>query len=115
MTIGERIKYLRKKRGISADKLAELIGKDRATIYRYENKDIEKMPTSVLEPLAKALGTTPAYLMGWEDKEEANNQNDDNEDIAKVALFGGDKEVTDEMWDEVKDYIEYIKQKHFKE
>ena len=37
------------------------------------------------------------------------------EDIAKVALFGGDKEVTDEMWDEVKNYVEYIKQKHSKD
>lgn len=66
MTIGERIKDLRKARGISVEKLAEAIGKDRATIYRYESKAIEDMPTSILEPLAKALGTTPAYLMGWE-------------------------------------------------
>lgn len=66
MTIGERIKELRRAKGISVDKLAEAIGKDRATIYRYESKAIEDMPTSILEPLAKALGTTPAYLMGWE-------------------------------------------------
>ncbi len=66
MTIGERIKQLRKEKGISVDKLAEMIGKDRATVYRYESKDIENMPTSVLEPLAKALGTTPSVLMGWE-------------------------------------------------
>ena len=70
MTIGERIKKLRKEKGISADKLAELIGKDRATIYRYESKDIENMPTGVLEPLSKALGTTPAFLMGWESNEK---------------------------------------------
>lgn len=67
MTIGERIRELRKEKGISVDKLAEIIGKDRATIYRYESNDIEKMPTSVLEPLATALGTTPAHLMGWDD------------------------------------------------
>ena len=66
MTVGDRIKTLRKEKGISVDTLAELIGKDRATVYRYESQDIEKMPTSVLEPLAKALGTTPAKLMGWE-------------------------------------------------
>ena len=42
MTVGERIKLLRKEKGISVDKLAELIGKDRATIYRYESKDIGK-------------------------------------------------------------------------
>lgn len=66
MTVGEKIKQLRKEKGMSADRLAELIGKDRATVYRYESSDIEKLPTNVLEPLAKALGTTPAALMGWE-------------------------------------------------
>lgn len=65
MTIGERIKKIRKDKGMSPEKLAELIGKDRATIYRYESNDIEKLPTNVLEPLCKALGTTPAYIMGW--------------------------------------------------
>lgn len=64
MTVGERIRNLRKEKGMSADKLGELIGKDRATVYRYESQDIENMPTSVLEPLAKALETTPAELMG---------------------------------------------------
>lgn len=68
MTIGERIKKLREEKNITVDKLAELIGKNRATIYRYESSEIEKLPTSVLEPLCKALGTTPAYIMGWDDK-----------------------------------------------
>ena len=67
MNIGERIKELRKEKGISVEMLAEAIGKDRATIYRYESKAIEDMPTSILEPLATALGTTPAYLMGWDE------------------------------------------------
>ena len=75
MTVGDRIKLLRKEKGISVDKLAELIGKDRATVYRYESQDIEKMPTSVLEPLAKALGTTPAQLMGWNDDKKDSNDN----------------------------------------
>ena len=26
------------------------------------------MPITVLEPLAKALNTTPAYIMGWEEE-----------------------------------------------
>ena len=29
----------------------------------------------------------------------------------KVALFGGEQEVTDEMWEEVKRFVEFIKQK----
>lgn len=41
--------------------------------------------------------------------------NDDMDNNAKVALFGGDTDVTDEMWEEVKDYAKYIKQKHNKQ
>lgn len=70
MTIGERIKLKRKELGITVDDLAVRLNKNRATIYRYESNEIEKLPTTVLEPLAKALNTTPAYLMGWNDNTE---------------------------------------------
>lgn len=65
MTIGERIKNRRKELGLTVDELAQRLEKNRATVYRYESNDIEKLPTTVLEPLAKALDVTPAYLMGW--------------------------------------------------
>lgn len=66
MNIGERIKKLRKERGISVDYIAEKLGKNRATIYRYESNDIENLPYPILVPLAEILGTTPMYLMGCE-------------------------------------------------
>lgn len=68
MTVGERMKLRRKELGMSVDDIAIKIGKDRATVYRYEGSEIENMPIGVLNPLAKALNTTPAYLMGWEEK-----------------------------------------------
>lgn len=67
MNIGKRIRDRRKELGLSADDLAEAIGKDRTTIYRYERGAIEKLPTNILVPIAEALHTTPAYLMGWDD------------------------------------------------
>lgn len=89
MTIGERIKKLREEKNITVDKLAELIGKNRATIYRYESSEIEKLPTSVLEPLCKALGTTPAYLMGWTDSNLSNIKNiEPIPTMVKVPLLG---------------------------
>lgn len=66
MTTGERLRTLRKELGISADDVAKALGVSRATVFRYEKGDIEKVPGSMLEPLAKVLHTTPAYLMGWE-------------------------------------------------
>ena len=70
MSLGKKIKYLRKKQNMSVDELASKLGKNRATIYRYENGDIENLPLDALDPLAKALRTTPGYLMGWGDTEE---------------------------------------------
>lgn len=68
MNIGERIRQRRIELGLSVDEIANRLDKNRATIYRYENNDIENLPTSALEPLAKILKTTPAYLMGWEEE-----------------------------------------------
>lgn len=73
MTIGERIKQRRKHLGMSAEKLGNLLGKNRATIFRYENGEIENLPIDILEPIAIALQTTPAYLMGWEEMEQSND------------------------------------------
>ena len=68
MTTGERIKRLRKDLGLSADKLGEMIGKDRSTIYRYERGDIKSATIDVIPRLAEALQTTPQYILGWDKK-----------------------------------------------
>ena len=70
MTVGQRIKQRRKELKISADELGKRLGKDRSTVFRYENGSIEKLPIDILEPIAKVLQTTPEYLMGWEEKIE---------------------------------------------
>ena len=69
LRIGERIRNRRKEIGISVDTVAEQLGKNRATVYRYESDDIENLPITILEPLAKILKTTPAHLMGWDTEE----------------------------------------------
>lgn len=66
-TIGSRIREKRLELGLSVDELAEKLGKNRATIYRYESDDIENFPISVIGPLSIVLQTSPAYLMGWKD------------------------------------------------
>ena len=67
MTVGERIKNRRKELGLSVDQVAENLNRTRATIYRYENNEIENLSITVLEPLAEILNTSPAYLAGWKD------------------------------------------------
>ena len=60
-----RIKALRKERGLTLEALAEAVGTSKQTIHRYENGIITNIPYSKVEALAKALGTTPADLVGW--------------------------------------------------
>ena len=71
MNIGNRIKERRMELKMSADSLAKLIGKDRSTVYRYESGSISKLSADMLEPLADALQTTPAYLIGLDRTEES--------------------------------------------
>ena len=65
MKMGEKIKQRRLELGFSVDEVARRLGKNRATIYRYENGNIKDLPIDVLVPLAEILETTPAELVGW--------------------------------------------------
>ena len=66
MTTHERIKKRRKELGLTAEQVAEALNISRATVYRYESAEIEKLPIDIIEPLARILQTTPEYLMGWD-------------------------------------------------
>ena len=130
MRIGERIKQRRLELGYTADALAKLLNKNRATIYRYENGDIENMPIDVLEPLAKALNTTPAYLMGWQEPHKASvtSQTEDyylDAETAEYAemlrtrpemrmLFSASRGISKEEMQEAVNYIEFIKSRNKK-
>ncbi|XME04039.1 helix-turn-helix domain-containing protein [Lachnospiraceae bacterium C1.1] len=64
MNIGERIKKIRKERGMSAEDVAEKLGVSISTLYRYENSSISKIPVTVIDKLCEILGTTAKSLMG---------------------------------------------------
>ena len=47
MNIGQRIKQRRIELGLTVDDIAEKIGKNRATVYRYESNEIEDLPKAI--------------------------------------------------------------------
>lgn len=63
MSMGERIKTLRKENGLTQTKLANYIGVEANTISRWENDKIEASHVYVVK-LADVLGTTADYLLG---------------------------------------------------
>ena len=74
MTVGERIKEIRTKIGMSQVEFADKIDVSKQTLYKYENNIITNIPSDKIEAAAKIGGVTPAFLMGWDkiDKKYSN-------------------------------------------
>lgn len=64
----ERLKTRRLEIGKTLRDVAEDIGVRHQTIHRYENGAIEKIDTTTIEKLARAVQCSPAFLMGWQDE-----------------------------------------------
>ena len=62
----ERIKERRLELEMSYQDLSDATGISKSTLQRYETGYIKKVPINQIEVLAKALHTTPSYLMGWD-------------------------------------------------
>lgn len=50
--------------------MADFAQTTKQTIYKYEMGVITNIPSDKVEAIAEILKTTPAYLMGWEEKVE---------------------------------------------
>jgi transcriptional regulator with XRE-family HTH domain len=103
--IGDKIKARRIELGLSVDELAEKIGKNRSTVYRYENKEIENLPTSILNPLVKALQVPPDYFVDWEDFPTADSS-EISPEAAETASMIHEAENTEEIITIVETVIE---------
>ena len=87
LKVGERIKECREKLGLTQDELAQITGyKSRSSINKIE-KGGNDLPQSKIVAFAKALKTTPAYLMGWED-EKPNASIPPSDKVHMIPIFG---------------------------
>ena len=112
-TLYERIIELCKKRGVSGSRMCLDLGLSKSTLSDMKHGRTKGLTTTTAQKIATYLGVSVGYLLGEEDKNEKTPAAISDEDI-KVALFGGDTDVSDEMWNEVMNYAEYLKQKYGK-
>lgn len=66
--MAERIKNLRKEKGMTLEEVATKVGVGKSTVRKWETGMIANMRRDKIASLANALGTTPEYLMGWNEK-----------------------------------------------
>ena len=94
----ERIKQLRKKKGVSQAELAELIGVKTNTVSTWE-RGTRKPDFEALNLLSNYFEVSFEYILGSSDKEEARvvPTQDELDELASSAL-------ADELYDHVKKY-----------
>lgn len=71
--ISKRIKTRREELGYSYQQLAEKTGMSKSTLQRYETGGIKNVPLSKVGILARALNTSPSYLLDWEDDMDSDD------------------------------------------
>ena len=89
MNTGDLIKKRRLELGLSLNDVAKALKVNKSTVLRYETKEIEKLPIDVIEPLAKVLHTTPAWLLGWEEDPIILERDNDLDNISDFLFENG--------------------------
>ena len=99
-TTAERIKQLRKKKGISQSELAELIGVKTNTVSTWE-RGTRKPDFEALNLLSDYFEVSFEYILGSSDKEEARVKPTQDE-LDRLALSA----LADDLYDNMKKYCQ---------
>ena len=75
--LSRKIKELRLAKGMTLEQVADIVGVGKSTVRKWETGMIANMKRDKIALLAKALGTTPAYLMGWKEETATKNSLDE--------------------------------------
>lgn len=70
MTMGQRIRYLRKQKDITQEKLGEIIGVQKSAIRKYEKDEVQNIPRTKIKKMADYFGVAPSYLMAFDGSNE---------------------------------------------
>ena len=67
MTMGERIRILRRQHRMTQEELGLKIGVGKTAIVKYEKGQVENIPRSTIEKMSILFGVSPSYLMCFDD------------------------------------------------
>ena len=110
-----RLKELREKAGYSQQSFADAIGVKQSTVGNWE-AGAREPKLEVMQKLADLFDVSVDYLIGRDNtpkpRKEAEQKKEISDEDIKFALFGGD--VTDEAYEDVKRFAQFIKEKYEK-
>ena len=70
MEMGQKIYNLRVRKGLTLEELGNMVGVGKSTVRKWENGMIANMKRDKILKVSEVLGTSPAYLMGWEEEDK---------------------------------------------
>ena len=96
MTIGKRIKEKREELKLSQRDLAEKMHyTNHSTIGKIERGQVDVSQTRIVQ-FAEVLGTSVAYLMGWEETKKSATHNDSGLSESKKQLLALAEQCSEE-------------------
>lgn len=105
---GDRIREGRKAAGLTQRQLADRLGVSNTSISNWE-KGLSRPDADMIQKMCEILCLQPNYFYGTENAPAADGKRSVSDDDIKFALFGGDGEITDAMFDEVKRFAAFLK------
>lgn len=107
----DRFKQLCDKKGISCNKAALDIGLSNAVQSKWKKTGATPRGDT-LDKIAAYFGVSTDYLLGKEEQKTPTQKGErDGSEIMFALSRGGEQEITDEMFDEVKKFAAYIAQR----
>ena len=104
MDFGERIKQLRKDKGLTQEELANMLGLKDSAIAKYENGRVENIKRSTIAKMAEIFECSPAYLMGWKETHTTdNNYHLSPSEITHIEKYRAVDDVTKNIVDTILD------------
>lgn len=105
-----KLRELRKRCGITMKELGNEIGVAESTVSQYETGKRQPDYETLLK-LSEYFGVSVDCLLGKVNAPAETGKRSVSDDDIKFALFGGDGEITDAMYDEVRNFAAYVKQR----
>ena len=108
----ETISVLCDKKNVSAYRMCKDIGIRPSIITDLKMGRKKGLSAEVANKIAEYFGVTVGYLLSTEETKKAPAQKGErsvSDDDIKFALFGGDGDITDEMYEEVKRFAKLVK------
>lgn len=103
-SLGEKIRTLRKRQGLTLDQLALQVSASKSSIWELENKEKARPSADRIDAIAQALGVTSAYLLD-------DTQIEPSRKVADEAFFRKYEQLDEPIKRQLQDILDVLDRK----